>query len=285
MNATEFNALLDNLKSINIKKIRDWKSLNYLVLRAIENAGLEDAFGQVAIETVSVQITNKLCITNKKFLKDVQSINNLQNVLNNYTVDGILKLKGFEAARPSDKDLDYFLVDVLLESTKLTIGEYRDEILRGLSSCDLKIEEFTDFINFVSETYNAIQNKKVADFVNVFPVDYNYVGIAKFVYNITRTLPTEKDFFVFEDSVIELAEKLYIKNSDELLDNLAFFYPLLSNCFDAFNDKNAMLAARNVEEYRQEFIEVLVDFINFEGIIEDLENEDIIEDLENEDED
>lgn len=263
MNATEFNTLLANLKNINVKKIKDWKSLNYFVLKAIENAGLEDAFGQDAMESESIRITNKLCLTNKKFLKEVQSINNLKNVLNNYAVDGILKLKGFEDARPSNQDLYNFLLDVLLESTKLTIEEYRDKILRGLSLCDLKIEDFTDFINFVSETYNAIQNKKVVDFVNVFPADYNYLGIAKFVYNVTRTLPTEKDFFAFEDSVLMLSEKLFLKNSDELLEQLALFYPLLSNCFDAFKKKNAMLAARNVEEYRQEFIDVLVDLIAF----------------------
>lgn len=265
MNSTEFNTLLDNLKSINIKKVRDWKSLSYLVLSAIENADLGDAFGQVAIETVTIQITNKLCITNQKFLKEVQAINNLQNVLNNYSIDGQLKLKGLKGKKetPSNKDLDYFLIKVLLESTKLTIEEYRDKILSGLSSCDLVIPEFTDFINFVSETYNAIQNKKVADFVNVFPADYNYLGIARFVYNITRTLPTEKDFFTFEDSVLILSEKLFLKNSDELLEHLEFFYPLLSNCFDAFNDKNAMAAARNVESYREEFIEVLVDLIAF----------------------
>lgn len=258
MNATQFNTLLSSLKSINVKTFKNWESLNYSVIKKMKDAGLEEDDDSFELEWNSIQITNKLCLNNKAFLPTVKIVNNLQQILVNYSADGRLKMKGFKApAEPSKQDLYNLLIDVFLENVKSDIDTYVSELPSGLISCDLEIPDFVDFRTFAAETFSAIKNKHV-DANNISNVGFQYLDLASFVYEYTKSIPTLEECESFEQDVKETAETLNISDSDDLIDNVDNFLSVLSDSFSGFDSVRKIYQINKTE-----FLDILVDFIDF----------------------
>lgn len=264
MNANQFNLVLNELKTLNIKKIKEWQVLNMAVVSIMEQAGLAEDDVNFELEADSIKITQQLCLKNKVFLPTVKAVDKLCGIFADYASDGRLKMKGFKApAEPSKQDLYNFLVDVVLDNSKSNIATYTVEILDGLSGSGLEIPELTDFVSFTIDTYKALTNKQVSE-DDILPFGFQYYNLAGFVYKYTKTIPTAEDCEDFESDVKETANALHITMSDDLIDNINEFNGLLRN-FSGFDTVRKLgYATAN----KTEFLDVLVDFIDFEGITE-----------------
>nr|DAJ29017.1 MAG TPA: hypothetical protein [Caudoviricetes sp.] len=264
MNANQFNLVLNELKTLNIGKIKEWQALNLAVVSIMRRAGLEEDDVNFELEADSIKITQQLCLKNKVFLPTVKVVDKLQEIFADYASDGRLKMKGFKApAEPSKQDLYNFLIDFVLDNNKANIATYTLEILGGLSGSDLEIPELTDFVSFTIDTYKALTNKQVSE-DDILPFGFQYYNLAGFVYKYTKTIPTAENCEDFESDVKETANALHITMSDDLIDNINEFNGLLRN-FGGFDTVRKLgYATAN----KTEFLDVLVDFIDFEGITE-----------------
>ena len=264
MNANQFNLVLNELKSLNIEKIKEWQALNLAVVSIMEQAGLSEDDVNFELEADSIKITQQLCLKNKVFLPTVKAVDKLWGIFADYASDRRLKMKGFKApAEPSKQDLYNFLIDFVLDNNKANIATYTLEILGGLSGSDLEIPELTDFVSFTIDTYKALTNKQVSE-DDILPFGFQYYNLAGFVYKYTKTIPTAEDCEYFESDVKETANALHITMSDDLIDNISEFNGLLRNFSGFYTVRKLGYATAN----KTEFLDVLVDFIDFDGITE-----------------
>lgn len=268
MNANQFNLILNELKALNIGKIKEWQALNLAVVSIMRRAGLEEDDVNFELEADSIKITQQLCLKNKVFLPTVKVVDKLQEIFADYVSDGRLKMKGFKApAEPSKQDLYNFLIDFVLDNNKVNIATYTVEILGGLSGSGLEIPELTDFVSFTIDTYKALTNKQVSE-DDILPFGFQYYNLAGFVYKYTKTIPTAEDCEDFESDVKETAQSLNVTMSDDLFDNLTEFGALLFNFPGFSNLRRRNQIIENLVDNSREFLDVLVDFIDFEGITE-----------------